>query len=34
VLARIKAGDHAWEDMVPAAVARMIKARQLFGRHY
>lgn len=31
VLAKIKANDASWEDMVPAQVAQMIKERQLFG---
>ncbi len=31
VLAKIKAGDAAWESMVPAAVAEMIKGKHLFG---
>jgi hypothetical protein len=31
VLARIQAGDASWEQMVPAAVAEIIKAEKLFG---
>jgi hypothetical protein len=31
VLARIQSGDAAWEDMVPPAVAQIIKAKRLFG---
>jgi hypothetical protein len=31
VLARIQSGDVAWEEMVPAAVAEIIKAENLFG---
>ncbi|MGH8092803.1 MAG: TonB-dependent receptor [Chthoniobacterales bacterium] len=31
VLARMRAGDPAWEAMVPPEVARMIKARGFFG---
>lgn len=31
VLERIRGGDPAWESMVPAQVARLIKQRQLFG---
>jgi hypothetical protein len=31
VLARIQRGDAAWEEMVPAAVAAIIKAESLFG---
>ncbi len=31
VLARIRAGDVTWEEMVPPVVAMMIKARQLFN---
>jgi hypothetical protein len=31
VLARIQAGDATWEQMVPAAVAEIIKAEKLFG---
>jgi hypothetical protein len=31
VLARIKQGDPSWERMVPAAVAEIIKAKNLFG---
>lgn len=31
VLARIRAGDPAWEAMVPAEVVRVIKQRRLFG---
>src|SRR5207248_3150835 len=31
VLARIEGGDPSWEGMVPAAVAEMIKAKNLFG---
>jgi hypothetical protein len=31
VLARIQGGDAAWEQMVPAAVAEIIKAENLFG---
>ncbi|GDY23617.1 hypothetical protein LBMAG56_49640 [Verrucomicrobiota bacterium] len=31
VLARIRAGDDSWEEMVPPVVALMIKARQLFN---
>jgi hypothetical protein len=31
VLEKIQAGDPAWEEMVPAEVARIIKKRHLFG---
>src|SRR6266446_5183213 len=31
VLARIQRGDPSWEQMVPAAVAEIIKAENLFG---
>jgi hypothetical protein len=31
VLARIQSGDASWEQMVPAAVAEIIKAENLFG---
>ncbi len=31
VLARIQGGDVSWEQMVPAAVAEIIKAKNLFG---
>src|SRR5256885_15502785 len=31
VLAKIQAGDSAWEIMVPAQVAHIIKQRTLFG---
>lgn len=31
VLARIQRGDPSWESMVPAPVARIIKAKHLFG---
>jgi hypothetical protein len=31
VLARIQSGDTSWEEMVPAAVAKIIKAENLFG---
>jgi hypothetical protein len=31
VLARIQRGDPSWEQMVPAAVAEIIKAKDLFG---
>jgi hypothetical protein len=31
VLARIQGGDASWEQMVPAAVAEIIKAKNLFG---
>lgn len=31
VLARIQRGDPSWEEMVPAAVAEIIKAENLFG---
>lgn len=31
VLARIQAGDSAWEGMVPEAVARVIREKRLFG---
>ena len=30
-LAKIKAGDPAWEEMVPPQVARIIKERKLLG---
>lgn len=30
-LAKIKCGDHAWEQMVPAEVAKIIKERHLLG---
>jgi hypothetical protein len=31
VLAKMRAGDASWENMVPPEVAQMIKARQFFG---
>jgi hypothetical protein len=31
VLAKMQAGDPAWESMVPPEVSRMIKAREFFG---
>jgi hypothetical protein len=31
VLAKIRAGDPAWETMVPPTVAQMIKERKLFN---
>jgi len=31
VLARIQKGDPSWEEMVPAKVAGIIKAKNLFG---
>ena len=31
VLDKIKAGDPAWEKLVPAPIAEAIKAKQLFG---
>jgi hypothetical protein len=31
VLARIQTGDPSWQQMVPAAVAEIIKAKNLFG---
>jgi len=31
VLAKIRAGDPAWEIMVPPQVAHIIKQRTLFG---
>jgi hypothetical protein len=31
VLARLQRGDPSWEEMVPAAVAAIIKAENLFG---
>ena len=31
VLARIQSGDPSWEQMVPPAVAEIIKAQKLFG---
>ncbi|HEY1583497.1 MAG TPA: TonB-dependent receptor, partial [Chthoniobacterales bacterium] len=31
VLAKMRAGDPAWEQMVPPEVSRMIKQRQFFG---
>ena len=31
VLRRIAAGDDSWEDMVPPAVAELIKRRGFFG---
>ncbi len=31
VLAKIRAGDSAWEIMVPPQVAHIIKERKLFG---
>jgi hypothetical protein len=31
VLARIQNGDPSWEEMVPAKVAEIIKAKSLFG---
>jgi hypothetical protein len=31
VLAQIQRGDAAWEEMVPAALAEIIKAENLFG---
>lgn len=33
VLAKIEAGDPAWESMVPPEVAELIRARGLFGYH-
>ncbi len=33
VLRRIASGDHAWEQMVPTAVADLIIARSFFGHH-
>jgi hypothetical protein len=33
VLARIEAGDEAWDAMVPAAVAVTIRTKRLFGYH-
>lgn len=33
VLARIRRADRAWEDMVPPAVAEIIKTERLFGYH-
>ena len=31
VLDKIKAGDVSWEKMVPPPIARVIKAKRLFG---
>jgi len=31
VLAKLKAGDKSWEEMVPPEVARVIKEREFFG---
>jgi hypothetical protein len=31
VLAKIKAGDSSWEEMVPPQVARLIKERKVFN---
>jgi hypothetical protein len=31
VLRRIESGDPSWEEMVPRAVADIIKAKHLFG---
>jgi hypothetical protein len=31
VLARIERGDPSWEELVPRAVAEMIKTKRLFG---
>jgi hypothetical protein len=31
VLAKLKAGDKSWEEMVPPEVAQIIKERQFFG---
>ena len=31
VLARIQAGDHAWETLVPPAIVELIKRLRLFG---
>src|SRR3954470_17336612 len=31
VLAKLKAGDKSWEELVPAEVAQIIKERQFFG---
>jgi hypothetical protein len=31
VLRRIAAGDESWENMVPPAVAELIKRRAFFG---
>jgi hypothetical protein len=32
-LAKLQSGDPAWEGMVPAEVAKIIKNRQFFGYH-
>ncbi|HEV2437461.1 MAG TPA: TonB-dependent receptor, partial [Verrucomicrobiae bacterium] len=31
VLDKIKAGDAAWEKLVPPSIAQVIKAKRLFG---
>ena len=31
VLAKLKAGDESWEEMVPPEVAQIIKEREFFG---
>jgi hypothetical protein len=31
VLAKLKAGDKSWEEMVPSEVAQIIKEREFFG---
>jgi len=31
VLAKLKAGDKSWEEMVPPEVAQIIKEREFFG---
>jgi hypothetical protein len=31
VLAKIKAGDAAWEKLVPPPIVQVIKAKRLFG---
>jgi hypothetical protein len=31
VLAKLKAGDDGWEEMVPPEVAQIIKKREFFG---
>ncbi len=33
VLAKLKAGDETWEEMVPPEVAQIIKEREFFGYH-
>ncbi|HLW35301.1 MAG TPA: TonB-dependent receptor [Chthoniobacterales bacterium] len=33
VLAKLKAGDKTWEEMVPPEVAQIIKEREFFGYH-